>query len=202
LFGSPTSSIDAEYDFDTGIVTCHTGQNVIGGGAQNTIANAGVLTYTQIITAYSEITPALVVSCYGGYGYIGTGVSNTITGTTAQYATVLNGYENAATGRYATVLNGYQSRADGEYSFAAGYQAWARHAGAFVWAGSGQTVYQSVAPDSFNVRATGGVTLTTAGAGLALDGPVIVDGMAFTYTAPITITGVLTNVRLLFYQVP
>jgi len=31
---------------------------------------------------------------------------------------------------------------------------------------------------------------------------VIVDGMAFTYTAPITITGVLTNVRLLFYQVP
>ena len=202
LFGSPVSSIDAEYDFGTGVVTCHTGQNTIAGGSQNVIANASVLTYTQIITAYSEITPALVVSCNGGFGYIGTGVSNTIAGTTAQYATVLNGYENAATGQYATVLNGYQSRADGAHSFAAGYQAWARHAGAFVWAGSGATVYQSVAPDSFNVRASGGVTMTTSGAGLALDGPVIVDGMAFTYTAPITITGVLTNVRLLFYQVP
>lgn len=202
LFDSPASSIDAEYDFDTGIVTCHTGQNAIGGGSQNTIANASVLTYTQIITAYSEITPALVVSCNGGFGYIGTGVSNTITGTTAQYATVLNGYKNAVTGKYATVLNGYQSRADGEYSFASGFRAWARHAGAFVWSGRGETVYQSVAPDSFNVRASGGVTLTTGGAGLAVDGPVIVNGMAFTYTAPITITGVLTNVRLLFYQVP
>ena len=46
------------------------------------------------------------------------------------------------------------------------------------------------------------LTLTTSGAGLALDGPVIVDGMSFTYTSPITISGVLTNVRLLYYQVP
>jgi len=200
--GTPWNSVFAEYDDDTSVATCNTSHNAISGGQFNTIANASILTYTQIITAYSEITPALVVACNGGYGYIGTGVSNTITGTAAQYATVLNGYENAATGQYATVLNGYQSRADGAHSFAAGYQAWARHAGAFVWAGSGATVYQSVAPDSFNVRATGGVTLTTSGAGLALDGPIIVDGMAFTYTAPITITGVLTNVRLLFYQVP
>lgn len=202
VMGTPANSINGQYNFNTSIATCHTSQNVIGGGQFNVIANASVLTYTQIISNFSEITPALVVSCNGGYGYIGTGVSNTITGTTAQYATVLNGYENAATGQYATVLNGYQSRADGAYSFAAGYQAWARHAGAFVWGGSGATVYQSVAPDSFNVRASGGVTMTTSGAGLALDGPVIVDGMAFTYTSPITITGVLTNVRLLFYQVP
>jgi hypothetical protein len=207
LFGyhtgnEPPGSIFAEYDFGTSVATCNTAHNTIVGGSQNTIANASVLTYTQIISAYSEITPALVVGCNGGYGYIGTGVSNTITGMSAQYATVLNGYENAATGQYATVLNGYQSRADGAYSFASGFRAWARHAGSFVWGGSGQTVYQSVAPDSFNVRATGGVTLTTSGAGLALDGPVIVDGKAFTYTSPITITGVLTNVRLLFYQIP
>ncbi len=202
LFGSPTSSIDAEYDFDTGVVTCHTGQNLIGGGSQNVIANASVLTYTQIITAYSEISPALVVSCNGGYGLVGTGVSNTITGPTAQYATILNGYNNEASGRYSTVLNGYQAQASGEYSFAAGHYARALHAGAFVWSGRGDTVYQSVAPDSFNVRATGGVTLTTVGAGLSLDGPVIVNGMTFTYTAPLTLTGVLTNVRLLFYQIP
>ena len=207
LFGyhtgdEPTGSVFAEYDFGTSVATCNTAHNSILGGEQNTIANASILTYTQIISAYSEITPALVVGCYGGYGYIGTGVSNTITGTTAQYATVLNGYENAVTGRYATVLNGYQSRADGEYSMAAGRQAWARHAGAFVWGGNQETVYQSVAPDSFSVRASGGVTMTTSGAGLSLDGPVIVDGMAFTYTSLITISGVLTNVRLLFYQVP
>jgi hypothetical protein len=198
----PLGSVFAEYNWDTSVATCNTAHNSILGGEQNTIANASILTYTQIISAHSEITPALVVACNGGYGLVGTGVSNTITGTTAQYATVLNGYENAVTGQYATVLNGYQSRADGAYSFAAGQHAWAAHAGAFVWGGRGETVYQSVAPDSFNVRASGGVRLTTSGAGMSLDGPVSVDGMTFTYTAPITITGVLTNVRLLFYQVP
>jgi hypothetical protein len=207
LFGchtgnEPPGSVFAEYNWGTSVATCNTAHNSVLGGEQNLIANAAVLTYTQIISAYSEITPALVVGCYGGYGLVGTGVSNTITGTTAQYATILNGYDNEASGRYSTVLNGYQAQAAGEYSFAAGHYARALHAGAFVWSGRGDTVYQSVAPDSFNVRASGGVTLTTSGAGMALDGPVIVDGMAFTYTAPITITGVLTNVRLLFYQVP
>lgn len=207
LFGyhtgdEPPGSVFAEYDFGTSVATCNTAHNSILGGEQNTIANAGILTYTQIITAYSEITPALVVGCYGGYGLVGTGVSNTITGTSSQYATILNGYDNEASGRYSTVLNGYQAQASGEYSLAAGHYARALHAGAFVWSGRGETVYQSVAPDSFNVRSSGGVTLTTSGAGLSLDGPVIVDGMPFTYTAPLTITGVLTNVRLLFYQVP
>ncbi len=202
LFASLRGSIDAEYDFDTGVVTCHTGQNTIGGGEQNTIANAGILTYTQIISAYSEITPALVVGCYGGYGLVGTGVSNTITGTTAQYTTILNGFDNEASGRYSTILNGYQARAVGEYSLASGRYARALHDGAFVWADGEDAVYSSTVANSFNVRAGGGVTMTTSGAGLSLDGPVIVDGMTFTYTAPITITGVLTNVRLLFYQVP
>jgi len=207
LFGyhtgnEPVGSVFSEYDFDTSVATCNTAHNSILGGEQNTIANAGILTYTQIISAYSEITPALVVGCYGGYGLVGTGVSNTITGTTAQYTTILNGFDNEASGRYSTILNGYQARAVGEYSLASGRYARALHDGAFVWADGEDAVYSSTVANSFNVRAGGGVTLTTSGAGLSLDGPVIVDGMTFTYTAPITITGVLTNVRLLFYQVP
>jgi SPP1 gp7 family putative phage head morphogenesis protein len=90
----------------------------------------------------------------------------------------------------------------GEGSFAAGTRAKSLHTGAFVWADSTDADYESLAADSFNIRAKGGVRMTTSGAGLALDGPVIVDGMTFTYTSPITITGVLTNVRLLYYQVP
>lgn len=199
---TPMNSVEAEYDFDTSVATCNTAHNSILGGSQNTIANAGILTYTQIISAYSEITPALVVGCHGGYGLVGTGVSNTITGTTAQYTTILNGFDNEASGRYSTILNGYQARAVGEYSLASGRYARALHDGAFVWADGEDAVYSSTVANSFNVRAGGGVTLTTSGAGLSLDGPVIVDGMTFTYTAPITITGVLTNVRLLFYQVP
>ncbi|MCK9629027.1 MAG: hypothetical protein M0R37_10600 [Bacteroidales bacterium] len=199
---TPMNSVEAEYDFDTSVATCNTAHNSILGGSQNTIANAGILTYTQIISAYSEITPALVVGCYSGYGLVGTGVSNTITGTTAQYTTILNGFDNEASGRYSTILNGYQARAVGEYSLASGRYARALHDGAFVWADGEDAVYSSTVANSFNVRAGGGVTLTTSGAGLSLDGPVIVDGMAFTYTNPITISGVLTNVRLLFYQVP
>jgi hypothetical protein len=200
--GTPWNSVFAEYDVGTSVATCNTAHNVIGGGQFNTVANASVLTYTQIISVYSEITPALVVGCYGGYGLVGTGVSNTITGTTAQYTTILNGFDNEASGRYSTILNGYQARAVGEYSLASGRYARALHDGAFVWADGEDAVYSSTVANSFNVRAGGGVTLTTSGAGLSLDGPVIVDGMTFTYTAPITITGVLTNVRLLFYQVP
>lgn len=55
-----------------------------------------------------------------------------------------------------------------------------------------------------SVSATGAVSgssgafpaLTVNGAGITMD------SMVFTYTTPITISGVLTNVRLLYYQAP
>jgi hypothetical protein len=62
------------------------------------------------------------------------------------------------------------------------------------------TVAGEIKADTIEVRGTEGLTLTTDGVGLNLDGPIVLDSMEFTYTNPITISGVLTNVRLLFSQ--
>lgn len=202
------------YEDQTGCMTttttiaCPSRYNIIVGGKWNEISNAYIEEMDAPAGSYCQVDGFASI---GGGAYnsitgmvaqgatIGGGVENTITAT---YGTVGGGITNTVTGLYGTVPGGRQNTASALYSFAAGYRAWAAHQGAFVWADSTDATYQSVAPDSFNVRASGGVTLTTSGAGMALDGPVIVDGMAFTYTAAITITGVLTNVRLLFYQVP
>lgn len=202
------------YEDETGCMTttttiaCPSRYNIIVGGKWNEISNAYVEEMDAPRGNYCQVD---------GFASIGGGAYNTITGTVAQgatvaggvgntitatYGTVSGGITNTVTGLYGTIPGGYLNTVSADYGFAAGYRAAAAHRGAFVWADSTDAVYQSVAPDSFNVRASGGVTMTTSGAGLALDGPVIVDGMAFTYTAPITITGVLTNVRLLFYQMP
>ena len=193
---------------NTTTIACTSRYNNIVGGKWNEINNAYVEQVGGLLNTYCNVD---------GFSVIGGGFSNIITGTVAQGATVAGGVDNTitatygtvgggitntVTGLYGTVPGGYLNTVSADYGFAAGYRAAAAHRGAFVWADSTDATYQSVAPDSFNVRASGGVTMTTSGAGLALDGPVIVDGMAFTYTAPITITGVLTNVRLLFYQVP
>ncbi len=217
LYGNTRpSSTYCQYNPSTQQATCNTAWNVILGGFGNTIANAQVMTFTEIITAYSAITPAVVVACQPGYSLVGNGISNTISAP-AQYASVVNGISNTVTaihgfvgsgvtntvsGAYGSILSGKLNLASGEYSSASGVRARALHKGAWVWADSTDADYESLAADSFNIRAKGGVRMTTSGAGLTLDGPVIVDGMTFTYTAPITITGVLTNVRLLYYQVP
>jgi len=207
---SPYQLVEDQNGCYTSTITirCPSRYNVITGGRWNEINNAYVAPVEGLVNTWCQTS---------GYAVIGGGYLNTITGTVAQGTTIAGGIGNTITGTYGTVGGGITNTVSGlygtvpggrlnsvtaNYGFAAGYRATAAHRGAFVWADSTDAAYQSVAPDSFNVRASGGVTLTTSGAGLALDGPVIVDGMAFTYTAPITITGVLTNVRLLFYQVP
>lgn len=190
----------------TTTISCPSRYNVISGGKWNEVNVAFVeqtatSSYCQV-DGYASIGGGAyntITSTVGQGATIAGGVSNTITGT---YGTVGGGITNTVAGLYGVVPGGRQNSVTANYGFAAGFRALAAHRGAFVWADSTDAVFQSVAPDSFNVRASGGVTMTTSGAGLALDGPVIVDGMTFTYTAPITITGVLTNVRLLFYQVP
>jgi len=57
----------------------------------------------------------------------------------------------------------------------------------------------TVADTSGNVSTAG--TLNVTGAS-TLQGGIVINGRAYTETAPITITDVLTNVRLLVYQVP
>jgi hypothetical protein len=218
IVGSHTLNVSHEYlleDSATGcltsthVVTCSSTYNGIFSGYANEISNARVFT--------EDLGTATQACQVDGYAFIGGGISNTIASTIAQVATIAGGGENSITATYGTVAGGYQNQvtglygavpggtsntAAGAYSFAAGRGARALHDGSFVWADSGTAVYSSTVANSFNVSASGGVNLDTDGAGLDLDGPITVDGMDFTYTDPITISGVLTNVRLLYYQVP
>ena len=80
-------------------------------------------------------------------------------------ATIAGGTENSATGTWGTVAGGRKNVANGNFSFAAGANAKATHLGSFVWADSRNANhsslgdYISVADNSFNIRAGGGVHL-------------------------------------------
>lgn len=89
-------------------------------------------------------------------------------------STVSGGFNNMASGSDATVPGGAGNLASGDYSFAAGYQAQAKHEGSFVWADhqDGQ-VLESTAPGQFLIRASGGVGIGTDNPGAPLH---IVDG--------------------------
>ena len=86
------------------------------------------------------------------------GVENTAS---AKYATVGGGNQNQARGYGSTVPGGAQNDAFGGYSFAAGYRARAWADGAFVWADKTAADFTSMDPNSFYVRANGGVKFYT-----------------------------------------
>jgi hypothetical protein len=89
---------------------------------------------------------------------------------------VAGGYTNVVSGTAATVPGGAGNTAAGDYSFAAGWGAQAMHDGTFVWADSQGSTFTSTGDDQFLVRARGGVTLETSGAGVWLGaGPLYVD---------------------------
>jgi len=92
------------------------------------------------------------------YGTIAGGNANVIQAN-AYEATIGGGYQNYAYGPYATVPGGEYNVASAEYSFAAGQQAQAVHAGAFVWADAQNSVFTSAGINTFNIRASGGVYL-------------------------------------------
>lgn len=70
----------------------------------------------------------------------------------------------------------------------------------YVYVSFDLTVAGEIQADEISVRSSSPFSLTTNGHGMRMDGPVIIDSMAFTYTDPLTITGVLTNIRLLYHQ--
>jgi hypothetical protein len=89
---------------------------------------------------------------------VGGGVRNIAYG---HYSTISGGHTNRAQGRFATVPGGTLNRADGDYSLAAGYQARAEHAGAFVWADSVGGTFSSTDSNLFLVRAQNGMGINT-----------------------------------------
>lgn len=140
--------------------TASGGGSTVGGGTFNVASNTG-----------STVSGGQFNRASGLRATVSGGNSNTAS---AQNTVVGGGLFNAATGLFATVPGGRSDTAGGDYSFAAGRQAQANHAGAFVWAdqGGGGTNFASTAADQFSVRASGGTrifsnNLLTAGVTLA-----------------------------------
>jgi hypothetical protein len=99
---------------------------------------------------------------------VGGGKNNSATGLES---TIGGGSYNSATGTHATVPGGYDNQAGAQDSFAAGYDAKARNAGAFVWSDDASTsAVQSTKNDQFMARASGGYVFysDTAGDGAQL----------------------------------
>jgi hypothetical protein len=89
---------------------------------------------------------------------VGGGALNAALGTNS---TVGGGSYNIARGEHATIPGGFANHAEGAYSFAAGENASADHAGAFVWADSSFVALHSTTTNQFTARAAGGVRLFT-----------------------------------------
>jgi hypothetical protein len=106
----------------------------------------------------------------GSSSTVGGGINNEATNASA---TVAGGSYNLASGIQSTVPGGRSNAAAGNYSLAAGWRAKANADGCFVWGDATNADIACNTPNQFLVRATGGVSLTTSGAGLAVDGNVV-----------------------------
>jgi hypothetical protein len=141
FFGASTNSVTG--DFGT-----------VGGGENNSSGQDATVSGGYLNTSS------------GQYATVGGGEANA---SRAQYATAGGGAGNQATNSYATVPGGRNNTAGGQSSFAAGFYAQAINNGAFVWADSQGTPFNSTANDQFLVRANGGVGINTNNPKATLD---------------------------------
>ncbi len=116
-----------------------------------------------------QITPAPYALALPGFktepndiaaNVVGGSQTNAITNSVAG-ATIIGGHNNSVGGHMGTVLGGDGNVADGDSSIAAGHRAKALHQGAFVWADSSDTDFESSKNNQFLIRAMGGVGLGT-----------------------------------------
>jgi hypothetical protein len=134
--------------------------STIGGGMGNIIATTG--NYATIGGGWNNTVSGYYAVVGGGQGNIasdssaavGGGYYNTASGSAAA---VGGGYDNAASGNFATVPGGLYNTASGDYSFAAGRRAQANHDGTIILADSNDFDFASLSPNTFKVRATGGI---------------------------------------------
>jgi hypothetical protein len=113
------------------------GATIGGGGSPNSSANSVLSSYGVVAGGFANHAGKLLLH--------------------ADYATVSGGWYNTASGKGAVVPGGMSNVAEGDYSFAAGYQAVAKHAHTFVWSGDGTSGITSTGEKQFIVHAPGGV---------------------------------------------
>jgi hypothetical protein len=115
----------------------------------------------------ANIAGGLANLATGKYSAVAGGYENlagTATDDAVQYAAVGGGSHNTASGFYSTVPGGSFNTAASAYSLAAGRRANVQsgHDGAFLFADSNDSDFDSAAANEFAVRATGGVRFVTA----------------------------------------
>jgi hypothetical protein len=136
--------------------------STVGGGANNAAS-----------ALHATVAGGLSNNATGSYASVSGGAGNRATGA---YATVAGGWGNLASGNFSMVsggsfdtasaplavaLGGFRNRAGGYASLAAGTQAKADHAGAFVWADTQSTPFASTGSCQVLIRASGGVGIGT-----------------------------------------
>jgi hypothetical protein len=133
-------------------------QNVAGGYAATVAGGANNVASAQnaVVCGGADNTASginAVVS--GGNGNIASGNNSVVCG----------GGDNSATGVNAMVGGGELCLSSASYSYAAGFQAFAQHQGAFVWSDSQNLLgsYSSDRANQFKVRAGGGVQFDVDG---------------------------------------
>jgi hypothetical protein len=127
----------------------------VGGGENNTAGGA-----------FSTVSGGQMNSASALSATVGGGSLNTANN---GFSTVSGGYLNTSSGDGATVPGGFGNHATGDISFAAGFNANANHAGAFVWADSTSGNFASSGSNQFLIRASGGVGIGTDSPGAQLD---------------------------------
>jgi hypothetical protein len=165
--------------------------STVSGGSHNAATNS----FAAIGGGAGNTAGDFAATVGGGQNNIASGPRAVVGGgraniADANAAAIGGGSENHASGDHAFIAGGQAYIAGGAYSFAAGQQAQALHQGAFVWADSQIATFSSTAIDSFNVRARGGASFVTSGAGLLVDGgAVAVRTAANTFSAGQTFNG-------------
>lgn len=143
----------------------------VGGGRRNRAGdNDAVLDdsdYATVGGGDGNVASGYSATVGGGRSHVASGNEATVGGGGSNQAsgvdaTVAGGGGNVASGAGATVPGGILNTASGDYSFAAGRNANANHAGAFVWADSNDFNFSSASANTFRVRATGGARIFTA----------------------------------------
>jgi len=119
------------------------GLNTIGGHSVNRVLNGAVGATIAGGGAGTRFVGDAPNQVGADFGAIGGGIFNTVGGT------------------YGTIPGGYGNTANGYGSLAAGQLATAQHDGSFVW-GDGTASTSSSGPNTFVVRAAGGVTAITS----------------------------------------
>jgi hypothetical protein len=182
--GGPWATSPATATENAGVFDVTNLNAIILGGVAKIGSTNGTITFTNNITQqgangialYSVGLASSSATGSGNFAFGGAiagaasngrnfaiGDGTTSIGNGSTFSSILAGGNNTIPqGNFDTILNGVHNQIDAfsDYSCVGGYYAEAAHGAVFVWSdSSAATLFPSVGPNSFNVRATGGIKL-------------------------------------------